>query len=228
MDVNDVERVAQELKDLHLIEQSREVKPNAGVYCNFSAGDTITFDPSSIDSMGEGAIIWLLLHEEAHLLFHQKRMERTLPRFIVYFVITFLLMGGFSFLKIIPTSNPVYPSLIMVGMFFVVWLSIATIDKRLFFQRYTKPFYTDEFNSDEYGLLGLFIARPQLIGWQEAYSALESLHECRKKRKTPSLLQRIKHKITSYPHPPIGERSRHLKVIFEKYQRIRGLQSTPT
>ena len=228
MDISKVNEIVTELKDLHLIEQSREVKPNAGIYCNFSAGKAITFDPASIDLMTEGAVIWLLLHEEAHLIFLQKRIGRTLPRFTIYFVITFLLIGGFSFLKIIPTSNPVYPSLIAVGMFFVVWFSIVYIEKRLFFQRYTKPFFTDEFKSDEYGLMGLFIARPQLIAWQEVYSALESLYECRKKRGLPPLLQRIKLKITSYPHPPRDERSRRLKVIFEKYQRIREMQSTPT
>jgi hypothetical protein len=67
--------------------------------------------------------------------------------------------------------------------------------------------------------MGLFLARPHLIAWQEAYSALKSFSKCKEKRGNLPFHRELYRKITSYPHPPLGVRACHLKGIFEKYQR---------
>jgi hypothetical protein len=225
MDIAGIEKVVIELKDFHLIGSNRVVKSDPKIYCNFSAGNAIAFDPNASEFMSEGAVIWLLLHEEAHLIFPQKRQLLPLPRLIIYMLLTFFTITAISILKIIPQKILSSPFMVVIAviLFLIIWGLGFYIEKNLFFQRYVEPFYSDEFKSDEYGLMGLFIVRPNLIGWQEAYSALESFKKCKEKRGELKFFRAQIRKITSYTHPPNDVRARHLKEIFEKYQRNKQL-----
>ena len=98
MDVREIEKIVVELKDLHLIELNRKVIPNSDIYCNFSSGGAISFDPFAAEFMSEGEIIWLLLHEEAHLIFPQQRQALIFRRFLLKSLIYLILIGLFAVL----------------------------------------------------------------------------------------------------------------------------------
>ena len=208
------------------MDQSRKVRPNPKIYCNFSAGGAITFDPIAAEFMNEGGVIWMLLHEEAHLILPQKRSELIFPKLLLKCIITFFLVGMISLLTldlIHFRGNSFYPPVLDFVLFLVVFLLCVYIERNLFRDQYVVPFYNDEYRCDEYALMGLCIARPHLIAWQEVYSALESFKKCKERRGKLTLFEEYKRKITSYPHPSHGQRAYYLKTIYEKYRSLKDL-----
>ena len=230
MNINDVDKIVAELKDFNLIGPNRKVIADHKVYCNSSALFSIKFDPIALNFMDEGGFIWLLLHEEAHLIFPQKRYFAMAVRGflkIAIYVILILFLTALIVNNIPKNFNPIVVILVLVVITLTIVLGIGYIEEHLiyplFSSRINKPYWDDEFKCDEYGVMGLLLVRPNLIAWQEARSSLDSFKKCREKRGKPGLIDRKIGQTQSYPHPPIPMRVFRMKTLYEKFKAKKSL-----
>jgi hypothetical protein len=230
MNINDVDKIVRELKNLHLIEPNRKVIADSKIYCNSGALFSIKFDPIAVSFMSEGGLIWLLLHEEAHLIFPQKRYIAQILRMGLKLAVYLILV----ILSMIFVANIIPKNLNLICFMVILIIGVLTIFcfgtymeyhifYPLFSSRINKPYWDDEFKCDEYGIMGLLLVRPNLIAWQEAYSALESFKKCVKKRGRQGPIKRKIGQTQSYPHPPHGIRARHMKKLYNEFKKRKNL-----
>jgi Zn-dependent protease with chaperone function len=216
MNIDDVKYIADKIKYFHLMEPNREIIENTRADCNVVAhiaNGRISFDPATLNFLNEDEVLWILLHEEGHLIHHQEVENRWSFKTIIWLIL--MVISAFSIsvifrINLIPLY-PYYPASLTIAVI-IVTFSMFFANNRYFYQ----PYWNDEFRSDEYAVKGLFIIRPDLIAWQVMSSSFRSFNNCRKSRKR-SFLRRLYVNLIAKPHPPNNIRIQRVRVLFNKY-----------
>lgn len=221
MDISDVEGVANIIKDFHLMESKRKIKAKPMVSCNFAAPGAISFDPYSLTFLNEDEVMWILLHEEGHLIFHREAEKRESLKAVITIILAFIFLIPIAYIFVNPPQVSPY---FFISTALVIVTSIAFvnyIEKKYFYH----PYWNDEFRSDEYAVMGLFIIRPDLVPWSVMYSSFRGLRVCKKGRRI-SFLNRLYLRFTVLPHPPDRIRICNARMLFNKYKGSSVLNTT--
>jgi hypothetical protein len=221
MESSDVEGILDELKYYHLIDPKRKLLEDANVHCTFKAKDPILFNHKTLDFLNKDEVLWILLHEEAHLIFPQKKFNASTYKIIITIILIFVateLIKIFS-QNFLPSRQYFTYFLVLLFIFFsaelIIWCVIY-IENHYFY----KPYWDDEICSDEYAVKGLFIVRPNLIAWQVMQSSFQSLERCKlsSTTKVPFIIAfRRFLKIPDNSHPPNKVRVQNVRELFNKY-----------
>jgi hypothetical protein len=136
MDINDVQKIANKLKELHLMDFSREIIPGKRRNCTFSAhisSEKILFDPNTLIFLQEIEVLWMLLHEEGHLIFQQNGKKRESLIYKLWFVAAVVSVSLTTLLFIL-ASIPISPLfyVIITLLFLSIITAICYINRTYF------------------------------------------------------------------------------------------------
>jgi hypothetical protein len=215
MDFSDINRQAELLKKFHLMDPKREIicsHKNCNVSAHMNSGK-ISFDPTLLNYFTDETILWLLLHEEGHLIYKQESEKRQGIKMKIWFVamVVLILLQGFLFsIWRIPIQ---FFEISLIIDFIAITSLLFYIEKHWF----PEPYFNDEYRADENAVKGLFIIRPDLISWQIMYSSFPAFKECSKITKR-SYLRKLYLRFITKPHPPNILRVQKMRAIFNKYK----------
>lgn len=215
MDFCDINRQAELLKYFHLMDPNREII-SSYKNCNVSAHmytGKISFDPTLLNYFTDETILWLLLHEEGHLIYKQEAEKRQGTKLKILFGAMVVLIFLECFLFSIWRFPVLFLEITIIITCIVITPLLFYIEKHWF----PEPYYNDEYRADEYAVKGLFIIRPDLISWQIMYSSFPAFKECSKITKR-SYLRKLYLRFITKPHPPNILRVQKMRVIFNKYK----------
>jgi hypothetical protein len=221
MDENDVIQLSKKLKDYHLMNPERKINFVKNSVCTFISrpffGDIIV-DLTTLDFLSEIEVLWILLHEEGHLIFHQNQENKSTIKSFAMAMTGFIFAAFFYWLfNLLSISlNPFY-LIFLVGDIFFSYYLISYLDLHFFYQ----PYWNDEFQSDEYAVKGLFLLDPDQIPYQIMYTSFTSLRKCLNHR-IASSIQKIFFILSKKAHPPGQIRIRKVRELYNKYKKING------
>ncbi len=220
METDDITKIFQDLKDLKFIDHNRELKPLTEISCAFTSQHSIiNYSPKALKYLDANGFRWIILHEEAHLIFPQKHEEREKTFYYYCFFCSILSYMTITFFF----QELLTPKLFHIGMVFL--FGNFTFFFFFFFYYvnkvwYPEPWLFDEFRADKYALDVFLIISPDVLPHYISHSTFEALKKCGKDRKI-SREMKIWERIIQTPHPSEKERVTAIRRLYEKYSQIR-------